>query len=115
MSADNLEQRVVELEDRVKELEQLLGDDVDTEPPEKIVPMPDEYPSLDSNDRDQRKGVHAREIISRIPGVRDDGVPREDVVEALAQEGFDNPGEEVDKLRRQGDIYNPKPRLIKVV
>lgn len=116
-NANDLEQRVIELENRVEELEALLGDDVDAEPEpaEKIVALPDEYQPLNPTDRDQRKGVHAREIISRVPGVRDDGAPRADVVEALAKEGFDEPGEEVNKLRRQGDIYNPRENLIKVV
>lgn len=112
---DDLEQRVVELENRVEELEQLIGDDVDTEPAEKIVALPDEFQQLDPVGHDYRKGVHAREVIARVPGATEDGATRADVVEALAKEGFDDPEEEVDKLRRQGEIYNPSDSLVKVV
>lgn len=112
---DDLEQRVVELESRVKELEQLLDDEADAEPAEKIVALPDEFQQLDPVGHDDRKDIHAREIISRVPGVTEDGATREDVVEALAKEGFDEPDEEVDRLRRQGDIYNPRRNLIKLV
>lgn len=115
MSVDNLEQRVIELENRVEELEALLDADIEAEPAEKIVALPEEFQHLDPVGHDYRKGVHARAIIERVPGVRDDGAPRADCVEALAQEGFDEPGKELDELRRQGDIYNPRKGLIKVV
>lgn len=113
---DELEQRVIELENRIEELEQqLLDDGANAEPTEKIVPMPDEVQQLDPVGHDYRKGVHAREVISRVPGATEDGATRGDVVEALAKEGFDEPDEEVDRLRRQGDIYNPRRNLIKLV
>lgn len=102
MSTDtDLRRRVVELEDRVEELEQLLGDD-----------DVDETQSTDFEPVDQ---LHPKTVIEDIPGAHSDGVTVETVLQRLEEHGFDDPDEEIDKLRRRGEIYNPTNGLVKVV
>lgn len=100
MSADNLEQRVVELEDRIEELEALLGTDVE---------------STQSTGAETEDRTHPKTVVEDIPDAHGDGVVIETVLRRLDEEGFDNPEAELDKLRRRGEIYNPSRSIVKVV
>lgn len=110
MSADaDLEQRVVELEERVDELEQQLGDSLEAPTDETS-----EIEIVGTSDIDDDK-PHPKDVINDIPGAHGDGIVIETVLRRLDEEGFDEPEEEVDKLRRRGEIYNPSRDFIKVV
>lgn len=102
-TTDELQQRINELEDRIEELEQSITTD------ETTVGGNESVPSID-HDRQ-----HPKDVIADTLGAQDDGAWRQHVLDALERAGFDDPEEEVDQLRRRGEIYEPSPKLIKVV
>lgn len=105
MSVDDLQQRVGALEQRVAELEQLLDHDG--------ISTDDSGEAYETHEADDQ--THPIDVIAEVHGARDDGAWLEHVTEALEREGFGDPQEEVDQLRRRGEIYTPEPELIRVV
>lgn len=107
---DQLEQRVVELEDRVAELEQLLNAAVET----TEVPEADDIVGVDTG-RSDESHPQPLDVIREIPGAYDDGVEIETVIATLEDEGINDPEERINELRRRGEIYNPSQDVVKVV
>lgn len=107
-STDELHDRIGELEDRVADLEALVGDHADggDDVDEAVVTDAIEWTP---------DGPQPKEVIADIPGAHVDGVRHEQAIEQLRQEGFDDPDGQLNKLRREGEIYEPQSGLIKVV
>lgn len=56
----------------------------------------------------------SKDLIKQLPGACEDGARIEEVQDMLSQSEFDAE-EEIKKLRRRGEIYNPDDGLVKVV
>lgn len=102
----DLEQQLLEeidyLENRVTKLKLLVKNELN--------PEDDYMPTVTEDNK-----PNPRSVIEQLPGARGDGVRIDTVLDRLRREGFDDPTQQVKKLRRQGDIYNPDPEFIKVV
>lgn len=56
-----------------------------------------------------------KQVIEDACNGREDGISLLDVRVALLEAGYNEPEGIIKRLRRQGDIYNPKPDIVKVV
>lgn len=73
-------------------------------------PMIEDSVSQDSVSLDQT----LKDIIRQLPGACEDGARIEEVLNVLSQSESDAE-EEIKKLRRRGEIYEPDDGLVKVV